>query len=420
MFLALSALEFSHLQAASKQLVVVSTSVGLQAALTSANAGKRIHLVPGTYLVNGPLVVPDDTILEGEGVMLGAEAPDGFQSGTETRIAAASVFAGDLLTLGDGTTIRGLIVEDIERRSGNVVAVHSRMPGDRVSARIEQCELINPNPNGAGPDGPLGRGLVVLTQNRQMKNAPSPDEDADVTATLTQSIIRSKAGASAIFAINFASRGNVKVSATSNRLFGSLEVTAGVSRPDEVKDGSMTVLSERNLYAPLGDVQTAWTLDGGSTPPVSGYVGSGTSGNVLRFTSIGDRIEGFPIGVVATAAKRHSVTEGLVSENRADIRLIQLQLNTQGDNSADIILRAAQSDDAYNPGDNNTLRVLMVGVDGSGLRQNSYADEVGPGGAAQNLGIRNSLEVVGTSNVFNLLNSDIDPGPPAQFFIGEQ
>ena len=402
-------------------LIIVSDAAGLQAALTSENEGRRIHLLRGTYQVHAPLVVPDGVILDGEGVMLGSVLPEGFENGTETRIVpdASAPFAGDLLTLGHGATIRALIVEDIPRRSGNVVAVHSRAPADRVSASIERCEIVNPKANGAGPDGPLGRGLAVLTRNGSLGAAPPPDEDAEVSVTLTRSIIRSTAGASAIFAINFASRGDVTITASLNRIYGSIEITGGVSRPDEVKDARLTVHSEWNEYSTLGGAPVAWTIDGGSGAPVPNFVAPGTSGNVVRLTSIGDRVEGFPAGVAATAGKRHNSTSGPTSNNVVDLRLIGLRLETEGPNAADLILHGAGADGQYAPGDDNILRVLMVGVSGSGSRQNSYANEI-DAGQALNLGTGNRLEVLGSETSFGVLNPEIVPAPPAEFFRGRQ
>ena len=99
---------------AGSSTIVVSNAMELQTALTVANAGRRIHALPGTYSVSAPLLVPDGATLEGEGIMRfdSRGLPTGFQPGTETKIRAASLFAGDLLTLGDGVTVRQLVVED--------------------------------------------------------------------------------------------------------------------------------------------------------------------------------------------------------------------------------------------------------------------------------------------------------------------
>ena len=410
-------------QAAPQEAIIVSDVEGLHAALAPENAGRRIVLLKGHYFVHGPLVVPDGATLDGEGVMQGRGLPDGFAVGTETTITPdpSTPFAGDILTLGHHSRLRSLIVEDIKGRTGNVVAVRSRAPGDTVSASIVQCEILNPNLAGAGPDGPLGRAVVALTSNRAFGAGPPPDEGAEVTATLTQSIVRSTAGSTAIFAINFASHGSVTVIATTNRIFGSFEVTAGVSRPEEVTGASLTVLSDGNIYSALGGTAVGWTIDGGSSAPIPGFVAPGASGNVLRFTSINDRIEGFQTGIAATAAKRHNSTSGANSNNFVDFRAIQLQLETDAtkQGAADLILFAAHADGAYPTGDNNRLRVTMIGVSGSGQRANQYANEVGPTGP-QLLGIDNKLEIVGDANAFDRINRDIVPAPGAEFFRQRQ
>jgi hypothetical protein len=400
-----------------QDVIVVSTAADLQAALTPENAGRRIRVLSGTYLVRGPLVVPDGVTLEGEGVMTGADLPDGFEIGTETRIVpdpAALPFGGDLLTLGHGVTMRGLIIEDVAGRPGNVVAVRSRTPGDRVWASILRCEIVNPKPSGAGPDGPLGRALAVLTQNRLFAADPPPDEDAAVSVLLTHSILRSTGGGSAIFAINFASRGDVTVVARSNRIFGSIEVDGGVSRPDEVKDARLAVESDGNVYSPLAGAPVAWTIHGASGAPLPMFVAPGTSGNVVRFTSMGDVISGFPTGIAATGARRRNLTSGPHSNNVVDLRLIALQLNT---GAADLVLHGAVANGNFSPGDGNIVRALMIGVTGSGTRSNSYENETGAG-QPQSLGTGNELRILGSPDSFGVLNPGIDPAPATEFFNG--
>ena len=413
----LAGLEPPGMAAQPQDVIVVSTAADLQAALTPENAGRRIRVLSGTYPVGGPLVVPDGVTLEGEGLMTGADLPDGFEIGTETRIVpdpAALPFGGDLLTLGDGVTIRGLIIEDVAGRAGNVVAVRSRTPRDRVSASILRCEIINPKPSGAGPDGPLGRALAVLTQNRSLAADPPPDEDAVVSVLLTHSIVRSTGGGSAIFAINFASRGDVTVVTRSNRIFGSFEIDGGVSRPDEVKDARLAVESDGNVYSPLAGAPVAWTIHGASGAPVPMFVAPGTSGNVVRFTSMGDVISGFPTGIAATGARRRNLTSGPHSDNVVDLRLIGLQLSTS---AADLVLHGAAANGRFAPGDGNVVRALMIGVTGSGTRLNSYEHETGAG-QPQSLGTGNELRILGSPSSFRVLNPGIDPAPAAEFFNG--
>jgi hypothetical protein len=292
---AISLAGWPRISAASRShTVVVGPGADLPAVVADADAGTRIHIGAGTYRLGKPLVVPDGVTLEGDGVMLGHDLPDGFAAGTETRLLAdAATTPGDLVTLGDGATLRALVIEDIANRPGNVVSVHSRGADDHVTASIEHCEIRDPKLPGAGPDGPLGRALAVLTQNRSLAAFPPPDVDAKVSVSVTHSIVRASGGSSAIFAINFASRGDITVVVRSNRLYGSIEMTGGVSRPDEVIGASLTVRSEGNVYSGAVTAPVAWTIDGGSGAPVPGFVAPGTSGNRVRFSSIGDAIEGF-------------------------------------------------------------------------------------------------------------------------------
>jgi hypothetical protein len=164
---------------------------------------------------------------------------------------------------------------------------------------------------------------------------------------------------------------------------------------------------------PLGGAAVGWTIDGGSSAPIPGFVAPGASGNVMRFTSIGDRVEGFPVAIAATAAKRHNSSSGLNSDNLIELRAIRVRLWSS---AADLILYAAHADGQYPTGDDNRLRVLMVGVTGSGTRGNLYADEVGPAGL-QNLGTGNELQIIGDAESFDHLNPGIAPAPSAEFFI---
>ena len=72
-----------------------------------------------------------------------------------------SGFEGDLLTLGNGSIISGLRLIDIAPvpatavpRTGNVVMLGSRGPGDSVTAEIRDCEIVNPQSSGVALDGP--------------------------------------------------------------------------------------------------------------------------------------------------------------------------------------------------------------------------------------------------------------------------
>jgi len=137
--------------------IVVTTVAELQSALSPANAGARILVRAGVYDVSQALTVPDRAALIGEGVMTFDESglPTGFEPSGRTLLRATAALAGDVLTLGDGATVRGLAIENIAG-PGHAVAVVSRAPGDFVSARIEECEIINPNLPANG------RGLAIM------------------------------------------------------------------------------------------------------------------------------------------------------------------------------------------------------------------------------------------------------------------
>src|SRR5262249_32262803 len=156
---------------------------------------RHIVVRAGEYALGQALTVPDRAKLVGEGVMTfdASGLPAGFEASGRTHLQATTALAGDLLTLGDGATLRGLAIEDVEGRAvaGNPVAVVSRSAGDYVSARVEECEIINPNPAGVAPQGPTGRGLVVVTRNPNLGFDPPPHEGAVLSVEMTDSIVRS-------------------------------------------------------------------------------------------------------------------------------------------------------------------------------------------------------------------------------------
>ena len=208
--------------------IVVTTAAELQSALSPANAGARILVRAGLYDVSQTLTVPDRATLVGEGVMSFDESglPTGFQPSGATLLRATSALAGDVLTLGDGATIRGLVIEDVVGRlvGGHAVAVLSRAAGDFISARIEECEIVNPNLPGA-----TGRGLTVQTRNPDLE---PPHEGAVLWVQMTRSIVRSPRGGFGVFAINFASHAEIRLNLESNVVGGGLNASGGVGRPD--------------------------------------------------------------------------------------------------------------------------------------------------------------------------------------------
>jgi len=413
--------------AQSRQRIVVATFAELQAALSSVNAGRRIQVLAGEYVVDAALMVPDGATLEGQGVMLFDTDghPSGFEPGTETIIKAAPSLVGDVLTIGDGAAVRGLTVEDFLGRSGGVVVVASREPGDSVSASIRDCEIIAPNFSGAAAKGPINRGLLVFTQNPALIPAPAPHlpphENAVVTVRMEHCIVRCPRGATAVFATNFAARGHVTVSLIGNVFEGGLDATGGVSRPDKVEDALTTIRSRENLYVRPNhpSATLGWVINGGSSAPFA-LVAPGTSFNVIRVESDGDRIEGFPVGIFAIGGKRQTASSGPCSNNRTEVRLRDTRIQTEGLGARDFRLNAATTGLSGLPaGDGNMLTLRASGVTGSGPRANVYADTSGPV-LPEAFGFGNRLEIIGTPWAFERLNHDIVPTPPADFFVSSR
>src|SRR5687767_2260212 len=102
----------------------------LIAALSGATAGDTIHLLGQEYQVGVPLLIRNGVTLRGVGVMQVVDGlPVGFQ-GTTTKITAKANLEGNLLTLGNGSKVEKLVLqnasqahEDGEGRGGHLVAV---------------------------------------------------------------------------------------------------------------------------------------------------------------------------------------------------------------------------------------------------------------------------------------------------------
>src|SRR5215510_14109693 len=95
--------------------IVVTTAAELQSALSPANAGARILVRAGVYDVSQALTVPDRATLVGEGVMSFDESglPAGFEPSGRTLLRATVGLVGNVLTLGDGATVRDLVIENV-------------------------------------------------------------------------------------------------------------------------------------------------------------------------------------------------------------------------------------------------------------------------------------------------------------------
>ena len=409
------------------QKIVVSTPAELVAALSPQNAGRRILVRAGTYAIDTPLTVPDGATLEGEGVMLfdGAGRPAGFAAGTRTTLSMTTNVPGNLLTLGDGVTVRGLEIVDLAGRAGNAIAVVSRDAGDRISATIVECEMVNPNPVA----GQTGYGLLVLTRNLNLGADPLPHEGAALTARMVRSLIRSPAGGGGLFAFNNASFGSVSVTLADNVVGGSITANGGVSLPDAVHDSEVRIESQRNLYRnDSADSCTiprfGWNLTGGSGPPFPIPVPE-TARNTLRMHSVDDRIEGFTTGVLATGSRRFFPLPlaGPSTDNSLGLELLGGRISTPSCGGApfvaDLDLAGAfAGNDALFPGDGNELRAVVRGVTGSGPRFNEYVNADGPSGPLppELQGSDNRLEIAGSPKAFARTNRQIDPPPGAEFF----
>ena len=190
------------------ETIVVTTTAELEAALTPANAGMRILVRAGEYELSQALTVPDNATLVGEGEMIFDDSglPTGFAADGRTVLRSTPTLVGDVLTLGDGAMLRGLVIEDAPgRQGGNQVVVSSRAVGDFLSAVLDKVEIINPNPAGIVPAGPTGAALVVMTRNPNLGQSPPPHEGAVIEVEMRRSIVRASSRGTGVFAINFAS-----------------------------------------------------------------------------------------------------------------------------------------------------------------------------------------------------------------------
>ena len=415
--------------------ISVSSSDELVAALVPENTGRRIRVLLGTYNVSQPLVVPDGATLEGEGEMLldGSGLPTGFAAGTRTTLTMTANTPGDVLTLGNGATVRRLAIEDLAGRIGNAIGVVSRDAGDHVTATIAEVEISNPNAHSVAPSGPTGCGVTVLSQNPNLGSDPPAHSGAVITATIARSLIRSPATGTGcgLFAFNFAPSASVSVTLRSNVVGGGIIANGGVSRPDAVHDSRTTIHSRRNLYRddspdPCASRHLGWNLTGGSGSPAPLQVPE-TARNSVRFHSLHDQIEGFTTAILAVGGRRFfaSPIAGPTTANSVDLALLGTTISTSACGGAtpvaDFRLAGALvSNASLVPGEGNTVRGVIRGVTGSGPRYNVYADVLGPTGPlpAGPPGTGNRLEIVGNARAFARTNRAIDPAPGAAFFRG--
>ena len=394
---------------ATSRSIVVTTAAELVAAL-STGPGVTIFVQQGTYLLDHAILVPDDTALIGEGTMLydGEGLPTGFVPESRAVIAAMPGVTGDFVTLGDGASLQGLVIQDVIRPAltgGSVVVVSSRNPSDSVSTQVAECEIINPNP---GLTGPVGRGLLAIT--RSGVGGAAPHEQSLVSVHLTHSIIRSPGFGDGIFAINNASGSHIELHLRRN-VVGKLGANGGVSRPDSSTVGATTLIqSTGNLYRADNPATTSigWQFQGGSDPPMlaPSQIAGETLNNKLSMHSVDDRIEGFGRAIVARAGQRMSALSGAIASNEMELILEGTRLAST---TSDFLLFGAGNLAGMADG-SNELRVTMHNVIGSGPRANTYGD------AGSNLGTGNRLIITGNLNAFSRTNEAILPMPDAIFF----
>ena len=394
--------------------IVVTTTAELQPALSPVNAGVHILVRAGVYDLTQALTVPDGATLAGEGVMSFDESglPTGFEPSGRTLLRATAALAGSILTLGNGSTVKGLAIQDVVGRpvAGDAVAVLSRAAGDFISARVEECEIITPSL----VVGATGRGLVVMTRNPDLE---PPHEGAVLRVQMARSIVRSPGAANGVFAINFASHSQIQLDVESNVVGGGLSSAAGVGLPDAVTGASVVIQSSRSLYRSDSLVPTAvgWQLFGGADAPIPSIVSEASTFNSLQMHSIDDTLAGFATGIRSSGGRRINALSGTISSNRVELNLHGTHLQTT---AVDLTLSGAASLVGASTGDNNTARVILFQATGSGARANRYAQSSIP--PAGNPGTGNRLEIVGNANAFDQTNQNFIPSPPAEFFTGGQ
>jgi len=324
------------------------------------------------------------------------------------RLTSVATLQGDMLTLGNGASIRGLSVEDLPTRLGNNIVIGSRAPGDRVSADVHECEMIVTGPSGAGFDGPVRRGLLVWTRNLLSGGNPPPEVDSTISVRLTSSIIRSPGRGSGVFAINFASGGKVSVHMSGNVIGGGLDAHGGVSREDSVQGSSTEIFSHRNLYrSDAAGTALGMQITGASGNPSGAAVPASIS-NSLSLHSIDDRIEGFVTGILAVGGRRYAAAAGPVNGNTLDLKLEGTQITATNWALRLFGAKTEAGSASVAAGDDNILNALLRGVTTTSPLPNQFADTGAPGTAGPGdpalAGIGNSLEFIGNRNAFEQTN----------------
>ena len=402
----------------------------LRAALDGGVAATTVRLLAGDYPLDRPLVVPDGVLLEGIGTMAVRDGrAAGFDAGPVTVIRAARSFDGDLVTLGNDARVRSLLLLDqtpsrgAALRQGNVVALVSRSAGDRLSARIEDCEIVSGGAMGVTTRGPVGHGIVVLTRSPSLGESGQPHVGSTVSLHLSRSRVQAR-GAS-LFVVNFASRSEIEVTLEGNLMAGPIVASGGASRPQLVSGSRVHLHSSGNLYqhSDEGEDSFGWMLYGGSTPHLPSLATPGPRDNELSMQSNGDRIEGFRIGVLAGGARRRYEIAGPPIDNRARLDLVDLSISTHGDRPLGVALHGAIAGEGdvaiagpgFPAGEGNVLwaRMRSMRVDEPQVG-NRYSATFGDPRMDPAAGT-NRLVLAGTAEDFARDNPGFPPPPPDAF-----
>lgn len=413
--------------------ITVATSTELIEALEPGQRARRIRLRAGRYALAAPLSVPDGVALEGAGVMqLDADGlPTGFVPGTESMLVASEGLAGDVITMGDGASLRGLRIEGPDRAAasgdasaaGNVVMIASRRPGDRLKTYLRDCEIVSHDRVHFNDRGPTGRTIAVITRHRRAGSAWH--QGSRVSVSIERSIVRHRLGGNAVFAINFAGGASLELNLERNRIEGHLGVGGGAGRPDRVTGSSATLRSRNNVYAGAeGYFPIGWAIIGGSVAPHESRT-EGAESNLVRVESHGDRIEGYRIGIRAMAGRLISGMPGVARSNRAELLLSRLRIRTVGVGAADLSLHGALIEDEPSAPaagtvarpEGNVLQVEILDSSGSGHRGNVYADSSPPDPPVAAPGQHtNCVVFLGSRARFLDSNTGFDPAPAARLF----
>jgi hypothetical protein len=387
-------------------------------------------LLPGEYLLDHSLRVPDGVLLTGAGTMAvnSAGIPSGLDPSSAPTLRAADSFAGDLVQLGHRTVLRGLRVvvpaKTVAGRrvpSGNAVILVSRRPADRVEAGIRDTEIVTESPFGANAEGPNGRGIVVATRSPATEPMHTA---ARLHLKLDRYVVRAPYG-NALFANNFAANGSVILEVRGSTVEGMTSVSGGTGRPAPVDGARTTFRSRDTLYFRAGDGldRYGWQLYAGSGVP-NQSVGAMAAGPVrveTRVDSRGDRIEGFRVAVMAAGHRRVADFSSAGADNRLELDLRDLILNSTGAGASDLSLHGAIADPAPQgslvlpPGQRNVLSVRLARVRGSGTRANIYSNLTVPGSTSA-VDEGNRVTFTGGAIGFAKSNVAILPPPPPAVF----